>query len=174
MGYDFELQDRMSVVHPAHGKKNFTLAIDGRLFDARLVPTQNDGEFVLEFEGNRETVFVATRGDVHFVHFRGRAHRVEAINALERAQRAAAPSGGAETLCAPMPGVVVEVLVEEGDEVEAGQRLMTLESMKLQTPIVAPHDARVAELCLQAGSSFDQGAVLVRLEARDEAEGEAK
>ena len=174
MGYDFELQDRMSVVHPAHGKKNFTLAIDGRLFDARLVPTQNDGEFVLEFEGNRETVFVATRGDVHFVHFRGRAHRVEAINALERAQRAAAPSGGAETLCAPMPGVVVEVLVEEGDEVEAGRRLMTPESMKLQTPIGAPHSARVAETCLHAGSGLGQGAVRPGLPDRGEAQGEAE
>jgi biotin carboxyl carrier protein len=46
--------------------------------------------------------------------------------------------------------------------------------MKLQTAIVAPHAARVAEVCLHAGASFDHGAALVRLEAHVEEEGEEK
>ena len=174
MGYDFELADHSSVVHPTHGDEGLTLSIDGHRVRAALSPAQNDGEFILELDGHRESVFAARRGDVHFVHFRGRTHRVEAINALERAQREAAPGGGAEFLHAPMPGVVVEVLVEEGAEVESGQLLMTIESMKLQTPIVAPHAARVAELFLLAGASFDQGASLVRFAACDEEEEESR
>ncbi len=167
MGYDFELQNHASVVHPAHGSEGLVLSIDGQRVRAALIPTQNDGEYLVELDGHREPVFTAWRGDVHFVHFRGRTHRVEAINALERAQAEAAPSGGDEFLRAPMPGVVVEVLVEQGTEVEAGKTLMTIESMKLQTPIIAPHAARVAELFLTAGASFEQGAPLIRLEAVD-------
>ena len=174
MGYDFELANHASVVHPTHGDEGFTLSIDGHSVRAALIPGRNEGEFLLELDGERESVFAAQLGDAHFVHLRGRTHRVEAVNALERAQREAAPSGGAEFLRAPMPGVVVEVVVEQGAEVESGQLLMTIESMKLQTAIVAPHAARVAELFLVAGASFEQGATLVRLEARDDEEGESR
>jgi biotin carboxyl carrier protein len=169
MGYDFELENCESIVHPTQGPvgEGLILSIDGHCLRAALSPTRNAGEFILDVDGLREPVFAAHDGDVHFIHFRGRTHRVEAINALQRAQREAAPSGGAELLRAPMPGVVVEVVVEPGAEVESGQLLMTIESMKLQTPIVAPHAARVAELFLMPGASFEQGASLVRLEACD-------
>jgi biotin carboxyl carrier protein len=165
MGYDFELDESASIVHPTHGDEGLTLSIDGQSVSASLRPTENDGQFILELDGHQESVFAACRGDVHFIHFRGRTHRVNAINALERAERDAAPAGGEEFLRAPMPGVVVEVVVEQGAEVESGQLLMTIESMKLQTAIVAPHAARVAELFLTPGASFEQGTALVRLEA---------
>ena len=168
MGYDFELEGRTSLVHPIHGPDSLVLSIDGRSVRARLTPGTEPGEFLLELDGQRERVFAASRGDVHFVHFRGRTHRVEAINALERARREAAPSSGEETLTAPMPGVVVDVAVEPGSEVGSGDLLMTIESMKLQTAIRAPRDGRVAEVCLSAGASFEQGATLVRLETRSE------
>jgi len=167
MGYDFELDDSASVVHPIYGDEGLALSIDGQCVRTTLRPTENEGEFVLELDGVHEPVLTACRGDVHFIHFRGRTHRVNAINALERAEREAAPAGGEEFLRAPMPGVVVEVAVEQGAEVEFGQLLMTIESMKLQTAIVAPHAARVAELFLKTGASFEQGTALVRLEALD-------
>jgi biotin carboxyl carrier protein len=66
-----------------------------------------------------------------------------------------------------MPGTVVEVVVTEGDDVEPGTLLMTIESMKLQTAITAPHAARVAEVCVDTGSTFDQGDTLIRLEVDD-------
>jgi 3-methylcrotonyl-CoA carboxylase alpha subunit len=174
MGYDFELSNLASVVHPIHDSRNFSLSIDGRSVCATLISRGNEAEFILEIDGHREPVFTASLGDIHYLHIRGRTHRVEAINALERAQREASPSSGTEILRAPMPGVVVDVAVEEGVEVEPGQLLMTIESMKLQTAIVAPHAARVAEVCLSAGASFDHGAALVRLEAHVEEEGEEK
>ena len=174
MGYDFKLLDSSSVVHPTRDDGGLILAIDGQNVRAKLSATASDGEFILELDGHRETVFAACRGDVHFVHFRGRAHRIEAINALERARSEAAPSGGEEFLRAPMPGVVVEVVVEPGAEVESGQLLMTIESMKLQTAIAAPHAARVAELFLAAGASFEQGAALIRLEALDADENDSE
>ena len=69
-----------------------------------------------------------------------------------------------------MPGTVVDVAVAAGDAVEAGQLLMTIESMKLQTAITAPQDASVAEVFVSAGTNFDQGDPLVRLDSGDEEE----
>ena len=70
----------------------------------------------------------------------------------------------------PMPGTVVEVIATIGTDVQAGELLMTIESMKLQTAITAPHDCRVAELPLAAGATFDQGDVLIRLETPEDGE----
>jgi len=168
MGYDFELAGTSHVVHPVHVPGRGRLSIEGRGFDAELFPGLVPGEHILEIAGRQERIFVAVRGDVHFIHYRGRVHRVEAVNALERARRAADPGGGAEELRAPMPGTVVEVIATEGAEVTAGELLMTIESMKLQTAITAPHDCRVAEIPVSMGATFDQGDVLVRLETPDE------
>jgi 3-methylcrotonyl-CoA carboxylase alpha subunit len=168
MSFDYELADETSTVHPVHGDPDATLAIDGRPARATLEPGTAPGEYVLEIDGHREIVFAARRGDSHFVHLRGRSVRVEALDALVRAQREAAPDGAGEALRAPMPGVVIDVAVEVGDTVAPGQLLMTIESMKLQTAIVAPHEARVSEIAVARAGRFDQGAVLVRLEATSE------
>jgi len=165
MGYDFALDDESFVVHPVHDRSSATLSIEGSSVHAVLSPTPAPGEYLLEIEGRSERIFLASRGDTHFIHWRGRAHRVEAINALDRARRAAEPSGGADLLRAPMPGTVVQVAVVVGQEVEAGTLLLTIESMKLQTAITAPRVARIAEVHVSAGATFDQGAALIRLEA---------
>lgn len=168
MATGFDLEGLCSSVLPVHGQGALVLSIDGRPFRVGLTPGRATGEFVLEFGEERERVFAVQRGGIHFIHFRGRAHRVEAIDALARARKRAVAESGEESLLAPMPGVVVRVAVEADEEVEAGDLLMVIESMKLQTSIRAPHDGRVAEICLGTGASFEQGATLVRLETRDE------
>lgn len=173
MGYDFELDDQPSQVHPIYDLEAIGLAVDGVEVGAQLLPGREQGEYLLSINGQEESVFIATGGDTHYVHLRGRVHRVEAVNALERARRAAEPSGGDEIMRAPMPGTVVEVSVAPGDVVAAGQLLLTIESMKLQTAITALHETTVAEVFVAAGDTFDQGAALVRLEAEPEANAEA-
>ncbi len=172
MGYDFALGAESFTIHPIHEPDGPNLRIEGRPVRAQLAPGLARGEVFIEIDGRRERLFVASEGDVHFIHWRGRTHRVEAINALERARLAAGAAGGAEVLRAPMPGTVVEVATRVGEHVVAGALLMTIESMKLQTAITSPSDARIAEIFVSAGATFDQGAELVRLESADD-DGEA-
>ncbi len=126
--------------------------------------TYEAGAYWLELDGRREPVFLAARGDLHFVHLRGRTFRIHAINALERAREEAAGEGNEAFLRAPMPGTVVDIAVAVGDVVESGARLMTIESMKLETAIDASFPARIAEVFVSTGGTFDQGDPLVRLE----------
>jgi len=65
---------------------------------------------------------------------------------------------------APMPGLVIEVLVEPGEMVEVGQCVLVLESMKMQMQIRAPLAGRVAEVGALFGQQVDKGAMLVRIE----------
>jgi 3-methylcrotonyl-CoA carboxylase alpha subunit len=74
---------------------------------------------------------------------------------------------GAETaanLTAPMPGTVVRVLVEEGQEVEEGQLLLVLEAMKMEQPVSAPHAGVVRSMPFGEGSLVPGGAVLVEVQ----------
>jgi biotin carboxyl carrier protein len=72
----------------------------------------------------------------------------------------------AETsLSASIPSVVLEVLVEPGQHVTAGQKLVLLESMKMVIPIVAPMDGVVGRICCRPGESVDAGVPVVELEA---------
>lgn len=81
------------------------------------------------------------------------------------AQIAAARPQGPATIEAVMPGVVVEVLVADGDAVEAGQTLMVLEAMKMQNPIQAPAAARVGRVVVKKGDAVASGQLLIELEA---------
>jgi acetyl-CoA/propionyl-CoA carboxylase biotin carboxyl carrier protein len=75
---------------------------------------------------------------------------------------------GEASLEAPMPGTVVQLRVEPGASVAAGETLVVLESMKMEISIAAPRDGSVAEVLVAAGNQVDRGAVLIEL-AEEEA-----
>jgi len=68
---------------------------------------------------------------------------------------------------APMPGKVTSVEVSKGEKVAKGQRLLTLEAMKMEHGLVAPFDGVVAELNAKAGAQVQVDAVLAKIEKSD-------
>ncbi|OBH11961.1 biotin carboxylase N-terminal domain-containing protein [Mycobacterium sp. E3247] len=69
------------------------------------------------------------------------------------------------SLVAPMPGNVIRLGAEIGDNVTAGQPLIWLEAMKMEHTITAPSDGLLAELNVETGQQVEVGAVLARVEA---------
>jgi len=65
---------------------------------------------------------------------------------------------------APMPGKVTAVEVSQGEKVAKGQRLLTLEAMKMEHALTAPFDGTIAELSAALGQQVTEGTVLVRVE----------
>jgi 3-methylcrotonyl-CoA carboxylase alpha subunit len=68
---------------------------------------------------------------------------------------------------APMPGKVTAVEVSNGEKVAKGQRLLTLEAMKMEHALTAPFDGKVAELAATAGQQVSEGQLLVKICAPD-------
>jgi 3-methylcrotonyl-CoA carboxylase alpha subunit len=66
---------------------------------------------------------------------------------------------------APMPGKVTAVEVSSGEKVAKGQRLLTLEAMKMEHSLTAPFDGTVTELTAKAGAQVTEGQLLVKVEA---------
>ena len=78
--------------------------------------------------------------------------------------RPKAESGNAKHVAAPMPGSIVAVTVAVGEEVAPGQKLLSLEAMKMETTLYAERGGRVAEVLVRPGSQVDGGDLLVRFE----------
>jgi len=65
---------------------------------------------------------------------------------------------------APMPGLVLEIAVTEGQEVLEGDRILILEAMKMENSILTHANARIKEVKVKAGQAVEKGQVLVTLD----------
>ena len=109
-------------------------------------------------DGRTCLAHVAKVDDTWWVHLNGRTFRWERV---EPGSSSASDEGG---LVAPMPGKVLEVHVNEGDVVEAGEPLMVLEAMKMEHRIVASEAGKVTAVHFGVGEQVAQGATLLEIE----------
>lgn len=116
--------------------------------------------FELQLDDRRERVWVAEYHDHVWVHAFGRAFELEVVDPIERSLQG---GDAADLATAPMPGTVVSVAVAEGDAVTAGQVVAVIESMKMQSEILASRDGVVERVPVRPGDTFDRGATLVAL-----------
>ncbi|MGH3145937.1 MAG: biotin/lipoyl-containing protein, partial [Rubrobacter sp.] len=122
-----------------------------------------DGEYLeAVVESGTSEVLVSLGGETHSL-------RKPAPPAVDEAGPG---SDSAASLTAPMPGTVVKVLVEEGEEVEEGRLLLVVEAMKMEQSVTAPHAGVVRSLPFGEGSLVSGGAVLAELEASRTEEGD--
>jgi biotin carboxyl carrier protein len=70
---------------------------------------------------------------------------------------------GPQEIVAPMPGRIVRVLVNEGQDVERGQGLLVIEAMKMQNELRALRAGRVERIYIKEGSGVESGGHLIRL-----------
>jgi len=142
------------------------LAIDMAEGEQRLWHVRRVGaaEFVAreaDDEQRTHTVHAVRDRNTWWVHLDGRTYRFEAV--LERGGEGSAAGG----LTAPIPATVVEVLVANGDPVEAEQVLLVLSAMKMQLEVRAPHAGTVADMHLKANDPVDGGQQLLTIVATE-------
>ena len=75
----------------------------------------------------------------------------------------AAGAQGRASIAAAMPGKIVRILVEVGDEVVAGQGIIVVEAMKMQNELKAPRDGRVTAIEVKENDSVNAGTVLATI-----------
>ncbi len=146
-----------------HGELS-RLRFDGTEYEARL-DLAGDGSYRLTLDGEGHRVWLATQGGHIFVHAFGGHWEFERVDAVGAAC-VDTPDAG-DTSYAPMPGVIIGIAVEQGQAVEEGQSLLTMESMKLQTTIAAWRDGTVETIHVSASDSVDKGSALISLVAQE-------
>ena len=128
------------------GQPVFTMLVDGKSYEAHI------------FE-DREVLQVLLQGALYTATVEDERER-----RLRAAAGAATMEGGEYILKAPMPGLVVKIPVEVGKEVEKGEVLIILESMKMQNELKAPRDGKVSRVQVKEGESVEQRQTLLGLE----------
>jgi len=120
---------------------------------------------VLTYQGRTET---NEKGEVRvFFDLNGQPRTITVPDRLKVGEvkvRAKAALGDAKQIGAPMPGVISSLGIKVGDKVVAGDVLLSIEAMKMETAIHAEADGIVAEVTVKPGDQIDAKDLLVRFE----------
>jgi len=137
---------------------------DGWLFNGqRLSLSARDGQELHIKLGERAVHGTVHRDGEQFHVFTGGAHYTLQYNdPMAHAGEAEAEGG---RLTAPMPGKVVAVLVNKGQDVKKGEPLVIMEAMKMEHTIAAPHDGLVEDVLYAVGDQVADGAPLLAFKA---------
>ena len=76
---------------------------------------------------------------------------------------AAKPAGAGKVVASPLPGVIIEVSVKEGQSVKAGQKVAVIEAMKMENEIAAECDGTITAIHVAKGDSVLEGADIVTI-----------
>jgi pyruvate carboxylase len=106
----------------------------------------------------RRTVFFELNGQPRNINVKDTS-----LEATAEARAKADRSDPAQ-IGAPMPGMIATVAVRQGDAVSAGQKLLTLEAMKMETTIYAERDGKIAAVLVSPGTQVDANDLLLKLE----------
>jgi biotin carboxyl carrier protein len=121
-----------------------------------------DGVFLVVSDSGRQIAYATVAGDRCWVHLNGRVHVIAASGTSS--SRAATRGDDDLALASPMPATVIEIRVAKGQAVSRGDVLVMLEAMKMELPIRAPRDGRVASVACQPGELVQPGVPLLELE----------
>ncbi|MGZ8805109.1 MAG: acetyl-CoA carboxylase biotin carboxyl carrier protein subunit, partial [Microbacterium sp.] len=127
--------------------------------DASGAATTDAGTPVVRVD-NEDAIWVHADGNTH--RLRPLTRRAAMLLRLEDAVGTAAAAH--PELRAPMPGAVVAVHVAEGALVHAGDRIVTIEAMKMEHPLTAPHDG-IASIDVAIGDQVRRDQVMARVVA---------
>lgn len=129
------------------GADGYLLITDGRVFECRVEGRPESGKAVNVVVGT--THFAVTLTDP---------------KRLRAASKTGAQADEAANIVAPMPGKIVRVLVEVGDQIEIGAGIVVVEAMKMQNEMKAPRAGTVVALSAQVGATVNGGDVLAVIE----------
>ncbi|MBK8026911.1 MAG: acetyl-CoA carboxylase biotin carboxyl carrier protein subunit [Chloroflexi bacterium] len=143
-----------------------TVTVNGRVREVDFLPLAGSLYSILMDNHSYELLVEEREGEVE-VQVRGRLYSASVMD--ERALLLAETRGeiagehGEVILKAPMPGLIVAIPVDEGNEVHKGQTIVILESMKMQNELKAPKDGVVQKIHIAQGQSVEQNKPLVTI-----------
>ncbi len=136
---------------------------------------ESGAETAIDIEPGKTLIIrFLTIGDPHpdghrtvFFELNGQPREVNVVDRALEPQESARPKADPSDplqIASPMPGLIVTVGVQPGDKLTRGQKLVTMEAMKMETTIYAEVDGRVGELLVKPGVQVATGELLIRLE----------
>lgn len=149
--FDFEFSEEeiRSVDSLKINKNKVHVLYDHKSVDAEIVNADFlQKEYTVKIRGNRYEVKILDELDVLIKEMGLSLGNTQAANDIK----------------APMPGLILDVNVQEGDEVKEGDYLLVLEAMKMENALTAPRDGIVKSVSVKKGETVEKNQLLVEME----------
>jgi biotin carboxyl carrier protein len=145
--------------------RKFKFKINGNQYDAHIV-SMEDNLAEVDINGTIYQVEVDEAMQMTKTPKLVRSVAVPSTDSHPSVAKTSSPSGpkGGGTIKSPLPGVVLDVFVKEGDTVSIGQKLLVLEAMKMENNIEADKGGKVVSVKKAKGDSVMEGDVLIVIE----------
>lgn len=127
----------------------FNLIKDHRSVNARLIEADNDAR----------KLTIAVGGENFAIEIKDELDQM-----LDKMGFSTVANKQIKEIKAPMPGLVLEIAVTEGQEVKEGDRILILVAMKMENSIVIHTNAKIKRIAVTAGQAVDKGQLLVELD----------
>jgi biotin carboxyl carrier protein len=143
------------------------VTVDGEDTQVEFSRIGDSGLYLLLVNNESFEGLVEEHDDIWQVVFRGDLYDVQVSDERAQLMRArahmAVPDSGELPIKAPIPGLVINIPVEVGQEVAKGDNLVILESMKMENELKAPRAGRIDRINVKVGNSVEQYQVLMVL-----------
>jgi biotin carboxyl carrier protein len=145
--------------------KKFKFTIKGNQYDVDILNIEENIAEV-QVNGNTYTVEVDKTIQQSKTPILVRSQAVPSTDVEKSTQKTSSPAAakGGGTVKAPLPGAILNVHVKVGDKVVMGQRLITLEAMKMENNIDSDKEGKVSAIKVKKGDTVMEGDVLVVIE----------
>lgn len=169
MDLELKVNNRTAVVKELKREGNVrTIAVDDEIYEVDIVKVRSN-EYSVLYKGKSHNIEVVENSEPkHYsINTFFSKFDVEVFDNESRYMQFRTHSGhnsGDNIIKSPMPGKVVKILVNAGDRVEAGQTVIILSAMKMESEFKAGKDGIVTEIAVKEGENVDINQLLVVIE----------
>ena len=165
---EISLDDRLAEVKLLNVEGNrFRISVDDKEYDTRIIMVER-GVYLLLMDGKSYNIELIEAGGPkkYFINTYRYSYDAEIIDAETKYQKSRHDDHGDDDsmISSPMPGKVVKILVKEGDRVKAGDTIVIVSAMKMESEYKVKKDRLIKEIKVKEGDTIDANDPLVIIE----------
>ncbi len=143
-----------------------TVSIDGKTYEADVVMVEEGVYSILIDNRSHNIELIRTESKNFVVNTYSRSYDIEIIDAASKYLKSRRRDHGHEenVISSPMPGKVVKILVKEGDQVKAGDTVIIISAMKMESEYKVKKDRLIKEIKVKEGDTIQSNQPLVVIE----------
>ncbi len=138
--------------------KKYKMRINGENYKAKIIEYKGN-EIIVEVNGIEYGVELAVEKKEKIQLVRS-AKSASSLPAMATPQKAVVSAGA---VVAPIPGLVMKILVHEGDAINAGDNIIILEAMKMESEIASTATGTIKKILIKEGQSVQEGEALIEV-----------
>jgi len=163
--FEFNLEQKSYHISIQQKNQHYNIKIDDQLLELDAIRVTPNC-IMLSSERGTHRIYLASTREKTYVHFNGQQYVVE--HPEEQVQTTVRHDTDLVSrdsgICAPMPGKILKILVEQNQQVELKQNLVIVEAMKMEHNIRSPRNGIVKKIYFKEGDLVDAGQEILELE----------